>query len=408
MISVLVPSAASDHDAQLQRLTAAGTVRPFDPIVVDFIDAISKSVLLDLVMRRIPEMAAVAHWMRKAHVLELRAAFEARRGQRIWLGRGTALHFAPANVDSIFLYSWFLSMLIGNANIVRLSQRRGEQVGLLLDKINAALEQEKFAPIRDRSLVLAYDYDDSLTARLSQACQVRVLWGGDESVRRLRSVPMNPLASEIVFPNRFSLAVLSAESIIQSTPEQMDQLAQRFCNDAYWFDQMACSSPRLVVWIGDSHRCESAQKFFWPRIEEELTRRAVQYPEVVGMNKLVTAYVSAGNSLVDHIEHNPTGLVSRAHLSSQAGPGFRSLECGGGFFFERKCPDLSRLAPLLTERDQTLSYFGFDHKQLRAFAHSLPTRAVDRIVPLGTALNFSTIWDGSDLLQSFSREVDLQ
>jgi hypothetical protein len=69
---------------------------------------------------------------------------------------------------------------------------------------------------------------------------------------------------------------------------------------------------------------------------------------------------------------------------------------------------LEELVPLLTERDQTLSYFGFARSQLKELALSLPIRAIDRIVPIGTALNFSTIWDGGNLLQSFSRQVDLQ
>ena len=124
MISVLVPEAVPDPESQLTRIVASGTLLPFNTCVIDFIDTLSKAVLLDDIMRRLPEMAAVAHWMRKAHLLELRAAFERMKGERIWLARGVALHFAPANVDSIFVYSWFISMLIGNGNVVRLSERR--------------------------------------------------------------------------------------------------------------------------------------------------------------------------------------------------------------------------------------------------------------------------------------------
>jgi len=69
---------------------------------------------------------------------------------------------------------------------------------------------------------------------------------------------------------------------------------------------------------------------------------------------------------------------------------------------------LEGLPQLLTEKDQTLSYFGFAREEIRNLALSLPKRAVDRIVPIGSALNFSTVWDGCDLLQTFSREIDLQ
>jgi hypothetical protein len=100
--------------------------------------------------------------------------------------------------------------------------------------------------------------------------------------------------------------------------------------------------------------------------------------------------------------------VSRMHLATEAHSQFRSVEFGGGLFFETEIPRLEQLASLLTERDQTLAYFGFQHPQLKELALSLPTRAIDRIVPIGSALDFNTVWDGGNLLQSFSRQIDLQ
>jgi Acyl-CoA reductase (LuxC) len=408
MIQILVPAAAPNHEEQLRRLTSSGTLPSFDPLVVDFIDAVSKSVLLDHVTSRMPEMAAVAHWMRKAHVLQLYEQFKANRGNRLWLARGVVLHFAPSNVDSIFLYSWFLSMLAGNANVVRLSQRRGDQIGLLLERINTVMSEPRFCPILARSLVVAYDHEDEITEFLSRSCQLRVIWGGDESVRRLRAIPLNPIAAEVVFGSRFSLAVFSAGAVCAATDSRLEQLVKHFSNDAYWFDQMACSSPRLVVWVGDSSGCDTAKQRFWPTVQAELHRRSIQYQEIVGINKLTTAYLSAGLGLSDHLEPHPTAILSRVHLSPDAGPAFRNLECGGGLFFETEVPQLNHILRILDARDQTLSYFGFEPEELRQLASSLPTRAVDRIVPVGSALNFSTIWDGIDLLQTFSREVDLR
>jgi hypothetical protein len=407
MISVLAPSTALSHEEHLQGLIATGTLQPFDPLVVEFIDAVSKGILLDDVMCRMAEMAAVAHWMRRGHILELKQAFGAKQGTRIWLARGVALHFAPSNVDSIFLYSWFLSMLVGNANIVRLSQRRGEEIGLLLNKINSVILQGKFRPILVRNLILAYDHQDEVTEALSQSCQLRVIWGGDESVRRLRAIPMNPCGVEVVFASRFSLAVIGSSAILTADEEQLTRVAELFCNDAYWFDQMACSSPRLVAWVGERLQCEEAKKLFWPRVQAEIAKRSLNYPEVVGINKLVTAYVTAGLGMSDAIESNPTGTVSRVHLAPNAAPTFRNLECGGGLFFEVEVPHLKNLPGLLNERDQTLSYFGFTPEEMRALASLLPARAIDRIVPIGSALSFGTVWDGMDLLQTFSREIDL-
>jgi hypothetical protein len=408
MTTLLLPSSALDYDTQLHRLISSGTLAPFDPVVIDFIDAVSKAVLLDPAMRRMPEMMAVAYWMRRAHVLELGQAFERQRGDRVWLARGVVLHFAPSNVDSIFLYSWFISMLLGNGNVLRLSERRGRQVDQLLTTINRVCAQERFQPIADRSLILSYEHDDVLTRKLSEACHARVLWGGDESVRRLRAIPVNALAIEVAFANRFSLAVLDAAAVANADDAALTGLAGRFYNDAYWFDQMACSAPRLVVWVGPAETCRLAQTAFWAALSHEVVRRGVEYDETVGLNKLVAAYVSAASGFSDHIVPGVTGAVSRVHLTKDSGAEFRRIECGGGLFFELELSRFEELASLLTDRDQTLSYFGFERERLKQFALMLPTRAVDRMVPVGTALDFSTVWDGSNLFQVLSREVEVR
>jgi hypothetical protein len=338
----------------------------------------------------------------------LRRLFEQERGERVWLARGVVLHFAPANVDSIFVYSWFISMLLCNQNVIRLSERRGQQVNVLLSIINDLCAEQRFQPIAERSLLLQYGYNDEITRILSDACHVRVLWGGDQSVQRLRAIPLNPLASEVAFADRFSLAVLDASTVVEADAAAIAKLASLFCNDAYWFDQMACSSPRLVVWVGPLDACLAAQDRFWPAITDEVQKRGIQYDGKIGLNKLVSSYVAGATGVVDHVHPDVTGPVSRLHLLLSTGTDFRRTECEGGLFLEAEVDRLEHLASILTQRDQTLSYFGFSREQIRQFARSLPARAVDRIVPVGAALDFSTTWDGSSLFRAFSREVDVR
>jgi hypothetical protein len=408
MISVLSPSRVDDFEGHFQRLISIRPLSPFEPAILDFIDAVSKSVLLAPAMRNMPEMMAAAHWMRRAHILELKRGFEATRGDRILLPRGVALHFAPSNVDSLFVYSWLISMLLGNANIVRLSSRRGSQVDALLVQINELAAQPRFGDIQVRNLVVSYDHDDAVTERLSEACHVRLLWGGDDSVRRLRAVPLNALATEIAFANRFSLAVLNAAAVNACGADGLRELASRFYRDAYGFDQMACSSPRLVVWVGSAEERSPAQREFWAALTREVERRGTEYPEMVGLNKQVAAYVAAARGVADEVAPGVTSAISRVHVSGTDAGGFRDIDCGGGLFFEMELERLEELANVVTERDQTLSHFGFAADELRQLALTLPTRAVDRVVPVGTALDFSTVWDGYDLIQILSRQVDLQ
>jgi hypothetical protein len=218
---------------------------------------------------------------------------------------------------------------------------------------------------------------------------------------------LNPLATEVAFADRFSLAVLDAVSVAGADTAAMGNLVSRFCNDAYWFDQMACSSPRLVVWVGPLDTCLMAQGRFWPAVSDEVKRRNIHYDPTIGLNKLVSSYVAAATGASDLVHPDVTGSVSRIHLARNGGRPFREIQCGAGLFLEGELEGLEPLAAVLTQRDQTLSYFGFSADRLRQFARSLPTRAIDRIVPVGSALEFGTVWDGSNLFRVFSREVDV-
>jgi hypothetical protein len=64
--------------------------------------------------------------------------------------------------------------------------------------------------------------------------------------------------------------------------------------------------------------------------------------------------------------------------------------------------------PIVVRKDQTVSQFGFSRDELIELAAELSGRGVDRIVPFGSALTFSAIWDGYDLLAEFSRLVTVQ
>ncbi len=51
--------------------------------------------------------------------------------------------------------------------------------------------------------------------------------------------------------------------------------------------------------------------------------------------------------------------------------------------------------------------YGLSDQAIEALLNSLPGRAVDRIVLPGEATNFSIVWDGADLLDTFTRKVNV-
>ncbi len=404
----LAPSAARpDPCAHLARLGAAPSLRPFDPAAVAFVRDLSRGILRGSGFRAFPELLAMAHALRPVEIDALGRSFAERRGARMWLPRGTALHFAPANVDTIFVHSWVLSMLAGNANVVRLSTRRGPQVEALLDLVRELLDLPGHAAIAERTLLVSYEHDRAdATERLSAACDLRVIWGGDATVRAIRAVPLPPRAAEVVFADRFSVAALDASSVALASAADLERLAHDFANDAFWFDQRACSSPRLVAWVGAPDDRAIARDRFWPALTPHAHRHEGLASPAAAFARLSAAAELAARGKAFAIEADGAAAPMRARVRA-VDDEMREIHEGFGLFYELELDALDALGPHLHPRDQTLATFGLSPAALRAFIEALPHRALDRVVPVGQALQFSPVWDGYDLLATFTREVSV-
>ena len=79
----------------------------------------------------------------------------------------------------------------------------------------------------------------------------------------IRRSPFAPHAGEITFPDRYSLAAIRADAYAVLPEQKRDYLADQFYNDSFWFDQLACSSPRLLVWCGQKSSAKAASSDFF-------------------------------------------------------------------------------------------------------------------------------------------------
>ncbi len=378
---------------------------PFAPLLTDFIGAFSAAVLGNPELRRYPDLVALAFWMRPAHLQQLKEQFATGRSDRIRIPRGLVFHLAPANVDTLFAYSLLLSLLLGNKNIVRLSQRGNpvqEQILRILDDL---LQQPEFSELAESLLVVRYGHDEVITSEFSTYCNCRVIWGGDETVKRISALPLPPTATEIKFANKWSLALLDAARLLQLPESELEKLARAFINDSFWYGQAACSSPRALCWRGTAEEMGKAQARFWPQVETLLLEFDHQLEAADFVNKLTTSCEIAANHPCT-VSETPSNLVSRIQLAELT-PELLQQHCGAGLFFESAIAALNDLRPLLSRQIQTLSCFGFDPQELRELACSVPA-GIDRIVPFGQALDFAVNWDGYDLFEELTRGISIK
>ena len=84
---------------------------------------------------------------------------------------------------------------------------------------------------------------------------------------------------------------------------------------------------------------------------------------------------------------------------------FEDYRVGYGFFTEIENISYEELASKITDKYQTITYFGIDAQKIAKQFISSGVRGVDRIVPIGNALDLGLVWDGYDIIRSLSRVI---
>ncbi|MCF0243817.1 MAG: acyl-CoA reductase, partial [Bacteroidaceae bacterium] len=80
-----------------------------------------------------------------------------------------------------------------------------------------------------------------------------------------------------------------------------------------------------------------------------------------------------------------------------------AFRCAGGYFSEKTIDMLDEIAPIISNKYQTLAYCGIDKKDLQEFVIRNRLTGLDRIVPFGETTAFALTWDGYNLIDSMSR-----
>lgn len=401
---VLPREAVTTVEAILHGIRQPQLSPPFNDAAMRFVADLSRTLLGDRSIRAFPELMALAHWFRPAKLQQLAESLRHSTAPGVPLAKGLVFHIAPANVDSVFVYSWLLSLLCGNANIVRISRRATEQVDAFVRVAARLLADDRHAHTATTNVVLTYDHDASISTAISAACQLRVVWGGDTTVSKIRAIPLPPLSSELAFPNRFSLAVIGSAAVNALPATELADLGRRFYNDAFWFNQQACSSPRVIVWIGSPADTAAAKARFWRTLDTTVAQMKPENAAGNVMNRLTTTYRIAQSRSHAAVVSASAAMPARIEADALVAED-RQCHDGNCLFIELERPEIAAIPDLLTPIDQTIATFGIQREQWLPLLPALPPHAADRIVPIGSALEFNEVWDGQNFLISFTRTV---
>ena len=171
-------------------------------------------------------------------------------------------------------------------------------------------------------------------------------------------------------------------------------------------DQNACSSPHLIVWLGDDLTVENAKKKFWKQVLE-VVKEKYEMQTIFAVDKLTHLYEDTIE--LDSIEKvdQKNSLLYRIKL---AGLETNICERRGsfGYFYEYTTKDISSISHIVNSTFQTLTYFGLEKNDLKEFVVKNRLQGIDRIVPIGEALNIGVVWDGYEIIRGLSRIVEIR
>lgn len=373
---------------------------PFNEQALAFLHELSEALLNDADCRAYPNLVALGFWLRPASLQKMAHDFNYVPPGHGQYAAGLVFHLAPGNVDNLFVYSWAISLLCGNSNIIRLSNRGSDERRLLLTLMDRLLKESRHVDVMARTAMVSYDHDDNITNTLTALAARRVLWGSNETITYLRSLPMPPLCQDMVFPDRRSAALLSAAAVAKA--ETLNELLEAFYRDSYGFNQMACSSPRLLLWLNDGD-LTSARERFWNGLYQLLTTKDPQLDAANLMDKQVAMQSMA---LTSDIKVHPIPDMRLQVLEiNEPNARMEAEHPGGGLFIDGIIDDLSQIHAWCPGYHQTLTYWGIDSDVLTQANKQIGL--ADRVVPVGQALNFSPVWDGMNLFERLSRFVKL-
>ena len=376
-------------------------VLPYNTLICNFLGEFSKQLDLFPSIRKYPDIKTLAFWCRPNNILKFKKNFSS---EEVRLGLGLIFHITPSNIPTNFAYSLIFGLINGNSNIVKVPSKKFIEIDIICKILNKTLTIKKYKKVKELISIVRYKNNDKFTKKISSLCNARIVWGGDKSISSIRKFPLNERSIEITFADRYSFCLIDSSKILKINNFDLKRLVEKFYNDTYLVDQNACSSPHLVVWLGKNNI--KAKEKFWNNLFDVVKMK---------YNLTETAAIDKYNQLCENIfklnnfnkQSNYKNYIHTNNLTS-LNKNIHNLRGKWGYFYEFTTNNINDISKYVNNKYQTLTYFGIDKSDIKNFLTKNEISGIDRVVPIGRALDMSFYWDGYDLNKVLSRIVDIR
>lgn len=386
-ITILCP-----NDTDIETVTSSCPLSVKDETNLAFVEALSRYLLQQTETKALPELVALGFWLRKSNIHKQLSSL-----QGINKALGVVVHYTPANVDTMFVYSWVCSLLMGNCNIVRVASQPSAPRAALLKAINDTISLPEFASVMQRNIFIQYDRQSQVSETFSLIADARVIWGGDDTVNAIRAYRTKPRCRDISFANRYSAVLINGEQL--KTDDDISKLAELLWRDSSAHGQQACSSPKVIFWVGTVKQ----QEALFHKLNV-LAAKEVQNQSLKNNHLVFSQLILSQDPLNNQIYRDSICVISTPKLSVQS----LDWHTGDGQFLICDVDKVNQIANFINEKLQTLSYWGVEKGILLKLAIDPSITGLCRIIPVGQALDFVENWDGYELFSQLSNKVEFR
>ncbi len=162
--------------------------------------------------------------------------------------RGLVCHWLAGNVQILGMFALVQSIISKNVNLLKISSRDD---GVFTDILNEFKGVEYTTEdgytikgddlLKTIAVIYFNRFADNLGEEMSKEADVRIAWGGRESVETVSGYPARYDAETVIFGPKLSYSVIAKEEL--SSLQEAKKLARKVSVDVSVFDQTGCASP---------------------------------------------------------------------------------------------------------------------------------------------------------------------
>lgn len=316
--------------------------------------------------------------------------------------KGIIGHWLSGNVPILGLLTIIQGIITKNVNILKVASSYSDVIPILLKSFEdieirtSNSNKLKGSDLLNTIAVIYFNKDNTDAGKImSNNCDVRLVWGGNEAVNSISGLPRKVMSDDIIFGPKLSFMAIGKDSF--NSERLFKKITRKAATDISVFDQTACASPH-TIFVEDGGNYSAYQFAEKLAIEMEKTLYRIPIGEV---DKEREHLISSKRALYEFI-----GNVWSSENSEWTVLYDKNFELAEPIYSRtitvRPVKDIMKVVEFASDEIQTIG-LSLQGSQRLDFAKIVSSKGVERCPDIGLMTHFENPWDGEFVMQKMIR-----